>query len=216
MRSPIIALVIRVAVLSTVAVSAHAQERYLDIGVRAGIAAADGEPANDIPGAGVIAHYSLSDAWTLGAALDRTEYDFEEPAKIVGIVQDPMLDPVDALAEATTLSFWVERSITDPSQPTIFFVGAGLGAAFVDVPDVSGARADGGAFDIHTEVDTEVLAFVMGGVRRTFGEQWYGEIALRAEQHFADWRVTDRVTGAQGSIDDYLAWGAHIAVGWRW
>jgi hypothetical protein len=213
MRSLISTLAI--AALLTTA-SPLAQERRMDIGVRLGISAADGEPANDIPGAGMLAHYALNDDWTLGAAVDRTEYDFEEPAKIVGIVQDPTLDVIDALAEATTLSFWVERSITDRSRPTSFFVGAGLGAAFTDVPDASGLREDGGSFDIHTEVDTEIIVSILGGVRHRFGERWYGEVVLHAGQHFADWRVTDQVTGAQGSIDDYLTWGAHIAVGWRW
>ena len=30
---------------------------------------------------------------------------------------------------------------------------------------------------IHTEVDTEIIASVLGGVRMTFGERWYGELA---------------------------------------
>ena len=208
-----------VAAMST-AISApsptEAQERRMDIGARLQISAADGEPANDIPGAGVIVHYAINGEWTLGAAVDRSEYDFEEPAKVIGIAQDPTIEPVDALAEATTLSFWAERALSDPARPTTFFVGAGLGAALVDVPDATGARADGGSFDIHTEVDTEILAAVLIGLRRRFGDRWYGEIVVRAEQHFADWQITDRISGAQGTIDDYLTWGAHLAVGWRW
>jgi hypothetical protein len=208
--------VVLLAAISTVAAPIEAEERRMDVGLRLVIAAADGEPANDMPGAGVLAHYALNDDWTVGAALDRAEFDFEEPAQIVGIVQDPALEPVDALAEATAVRLWIERSLSDRSKPTQFFIGAGLGAASIDVPDVNAARADGSQFDIHTEVDTEILVSVIGGVRRRFGERWYGEIAVHAEQHFADWRVTDRVTGAQGSIEDYLSWGAHVAVGWRW
>jgi hypothetical protein len=36
--------------------STHAQQQPWDIGIRAGISAADGQPANDIPTAGVAAH----------------------------------------------------------------------------------------------------------------------------------------------------------------
>jgi hypothetical protein len=203
------------AAVSAIGTTAHAQERRMDIGVRVVLAAADGEPANDIPGAGVVAHYTLNDDWILGAAVDRTEYDFEEPASIVGIVQDPALEPVDALNEGTAISLWVERALSEPSQPLSFFVGAGVGAVFLDVPDVSGARADGGQFDIHTEADTEITLAILGGIRRRFGERWQAEFALRAEQHFANWRVTDRVTGAQGSIDDYFTWAGYLAVNWR-
>lgn len=196
--------------------SAHAQEQAWDIGIRAGVSAADGEPANDIPSAGLIGHFALDERWRIGAALDRSEYDVEEPAKLAGIVQSPAVEPIDALAEATTLSVRAERTLTDPTHVTSLFVGAGLGAAFVDVPDVDGPRADGGRFDVHTEVGTELIVSLLGGIRRDFGERWYGEAALRLDQHFADWVFTDRVSGARGSVDDYLTWGAYIAVGWRW
>ena len=173
-------------------------------------------PANDIPGAGVQARYALNDQWTIGAAVNWTRYDYEEPAAIVGIAQDPTADVIDALAEATTVRAWIERSFTDASKPMRFFVGAGLGAAFTDVPDVGGPRADGGTFDIETEVDTEIIATVTGGARRTFGERWCGAVAVRAEQHFADWRSTDRISGAQGRIDDYLTWGIQFTLAYRW
>ena len=67
-----------------------------------GVSVADGEPANDIPGFGVQLRYALSDQWSVGAGLGRTEYDFETPASILGIAQDPSMEPVDALATATT------------------------------------------------------------------------------------------------------------------
>ena len=104
--------------------SAHAQERPWDIGIRAGVSAADGEPANDIPSVGLIAHFALDERWRIGAALDRSEYDFEEPAKLAGIVQSPAMEPIDALAEATTLSVWAERTLTNPTRATSLFAGA--------------------------------------------------------------------------------------------
>ncbi|HEY0686533.1 MAG TPA: hypothetical protein VGD45_29610 [Steroidobacter sp.] len=201
---------------AAVTIPAHAQERPWDFGIRAGISAADGEPANDIPGAGLIAHFALGERWRVGAALDRAEYDVEEPAKLAGVMQQPMSDPIDALAESTTFSAWAERMLTNPTRATTLFAGVGLGAAFIDVPDAAGPRADGGLFDIRTDASTEILVSLLGGVRRQFGDRWYGEAAVHAEQHFADWVFTDRVSGARGSIDDYLTWGVYIAVGWRW
>lgn len=202
--------------LAAIPQSASAEERHLDVGLRLVISAADGTPANDIPGAGVLAHYALDSDWTLGAAIDRSEYDFEQPAKVLGIAQDATLEPIDALATATTFSLWIERALVPAGDFGAFFIGGGLGAAFTDVPDVRGARADGGTFDVQTQVDTELLVFGLAGLRRQFGRHWYGEFAVGAAQHFANWQVTDRVSGRRGTIDDYLTWGAHLAVGWRW
>jgi hypothetical protein len=193
----------------------EAEERNFALGARVMMTAADGEPANDIPGAGVLGRYALNERWSIGVAVDRTEFDLEEPGKVIGIVQDPALEPIDALAEATVLSAWLERTFTRQS-PITWFIGAGLGAASVDVPDAAGARADGGQFNVHTEVDTEIIASIVGGVRLDFGSRWYAEFSVRADQHFADWRIVDRISGAQGSIDDYLALGGHLAVGVRW
>jgi hypothetical protein len=53
-------------------------------------------------------------------------------------------------------------------------------------------------------------------VRRNFGEHWYAEFRIHATQHFADWQVEDRVSGASGSIDDYLSLGGDLAAGIRW
>ena len=186
-----------------------------DLGVRGSITAADGEPANDIPGVGVLGHYAFSDDWTFGLAVDRTEYDFEEPAKLLGITQARELEAIDSVAEATVVSVWVERTFAPGGGRITWYLGAGVGAASVDVPDVSGARSDGGQFVIHTEADTEIIASVLGGVRMTFGERWYGEFGLRVDEHFADWRFEDRVSGASGMVNDYLAIGGHAAVGFR-
>lgn len=195
---------------------AAAQDSRFDIALRARMTIADGQPANDIPGYGMQAHYALSENWAVGAAVDRLEYDFEEPAKLLGIAQDPTLEPIDAVAEATVLSLWLERRFWRPSAKTFWFVSAGLGASFVDVPEVTGPSADGGTFDIRTTTDTELIASVAAGVQRRFGERWLIEFALRGDQHFADWQSSDRVSGATSATGDYLAWGGHLAFGFRW
>jgi hypothetical protein len=193
---------------------AWAQGDRFDLGLRGILTAADGEPANDVPGAGVFGHYRFSDRWSLGFAVDSTEYDFEEPARIVGLRQDPRVEPVDVLAEATILSAWLERTYQRPGRLSWFW-GAGLGFASIDVPEATGPLAGGGTFSITTDVDSEIIASLLGGVHCRLGERWFLELALRADQHFADWKLRDRISGATGAVDDYLAYGGHLGIGFR-
>jgi hypothetical protein len=195
---------------------AMGQTPRFQAGLLVGVDVADGEPANDIPGFGVQIRYAISDRWAVGASLARTEYDFETPAALLGIRQDPAVEPVDALAEAVIVSAWTERVFAPGEGAFRWFVGAGLGAASVDVPDVAGPRAGGGAFDVHTEAGTEIIVTGLAGVRRNFGERWYAEFRVHANQHFADWRIEDRVSGQRGAIGDYLSLGGHLAAGVRW
>ena len=203
------------AALIAVPMTARPAETGFDLGVRGSITAAGGEPANDIPGVGVVGHYASSDNWTFGLGVDRTEYDFEQPAKLLGITQDRELEAIDSVAEATVVSVWIERTFAATGGRTTWYLGTGVGAASVEVPDISGARSDGGTFLIHTEADTEIIVSVLGGVRRTFGKRWYGEFGLRVDQHFADWQFEDRVSGVSGTVDDYLAIGGHLAIGFK-
>jgi hypothetical protein len=186
-----------------------------DAGLRAGITVTDGEPANDIPGYGLFGHYRLDDRWTIGISVDQTEFDYEEPAKVLGIPVVSSGEPIDAVAEATVLGVWIERNFSASQSRTDWFLGAGIAAASVDVPDVTGPRGDSGSFDIHTEVDTEIIVSLMGGVRRELGENWFIEFVLRADQHFADWTSTDRISGATATIDDYTAFGGQLGLGFR-
>lgn len=194
---------------------AAAQEQRFDLGVRGIITAADGEPANDIPGFGVFGHYNFSDRWSLGLAVDQTEYDFEEPARIVGLRQDQDLDPIDVVAEATVLSAWLQRNFGQPGGRTTWFLGAGLGFATIDVPDAAGPLEGPGTFNIQTDADSEIIASLLAGFHRRLGNRLFLEFALRADQHFADWKLTDRVSGRTGSVDDYLAYGGYLGLGFR-
>jgi len=184
-----------------------------DLGVRGVITAGDGEPANDIPGFGVFGHWRLGDRWSVGFAVDRTEYDFEEPAKLVGLSQDDDFEPIDTIAEATVLSAWIER--TYPRRSLDWFWGGGIGFASIDVPDATGPLEGGGTFDIQTDADSEVIVSLLAGLHRRLGERWMLEFAVRADQHFADWQLTDRVSGNRGAVDDYLALGGHLGFGFR-
>lgn len=191
------------------------EARRLEVGARLGVTLAAGVPANDIPGYGLFGTYRLNDQWKLGVGLDRTEFDYEEPARLIGIPLDPQLEPIDAVAEGTTLSAWVERSLAPPGSRTEWFVGAGLGAASLDVPTVTGPTLAGGTFEIHTEAETEIIVSLLGGVRRSLGERWFVQFTLRADQHFADWTSVDEVSGGVRKIDEYFAYGGHLGFGCR-
>lgn len=87
--------------------------------------------------------------------------------------------------------------------------------AFTDVPNVTGRTATGGTFDIHTEVDRELIPSLLGGGRQRFGERWFVQFTLRADQHFAAWEPEDRVSGATASHDDYFAYGGRPGFGYQ-
>lgn len=184
------------------------------IGVRAGILLADGEPANDIQTIGVHGRHRIAEGWRLGAAVDFNDFDFERPAKILGLTQDPAVETVDAKASATTLSVWIENSLTAESSANDLYWMAGLGASFVDVDDVTGPLAGGGSFDITTDAGTEILASAGLGYRRYLTRELALELLVRADQHFADWKVEDRSSGASGTVDDYFSWAFLVGASW--
>ena len=110
---------------------------------------------------------------------------------------------VDAKGTSTTLSGWIERVYRRPEGRYEWFWSAGLGFNSVDMKDISGPLTGGDTYDITTDAGSEFLAMFGGGVRRWFGDSWGLELAAHIDQHFADWKVTDRVSGATGTIGDY-------------
>ena len=176
-----------------------------------------GEPANDVPGGGAFGRWRLSDRWSVGLALDQASFDVEEPAGILGLPQLPedQLSPIDVKAEATTVSAWAQRDHRREGGRSSWFWGLGLGISTLDVPDATGPLLGGGTFDVRTEADTELLASASAGWRRDIGRRWMLELAARVDQHFADWTLTDRVSGRTATIDDWLAWGGHLGIGAR-
>jgi hypothetical protein len=210
-----ISTVASVLLASAVAAASPAVGQRFDLGARGVITLADGTPANDIPGYGVFGHYRLSDRWALGAAVDLAEYDFEQPARILGLEQDPALEPIDVLAESTALSLWIERTFRRHGAPSAWYLGGGLGYATVDVPEATGPLRGGGAFHIRTAADDEGIVFAVGGFRRNLGSRLLLDLGLRAEQHLADWQLKDTVSGRRSVIDDYFAYGGSVGLAVR-
>jgi hypothetical protein len=193
-------------------VQAQESPRF-DVGLRFDALVADGEPANDMLGAGVFGRYRLNDRWRLGLAVDQSpEFDVERPHEFLGLASDPAAGEVDAKSTSTALTAWIERVYERPGRRLEWFWGAGGGFAAVDVEDVAGPLAGGGTYDITQEVGTEILASASAGLRFRFAERWALEAALRLDQHFTDWTVTDRVSGRTAALDDYLVQGAHFGL----
>ena len=187
----------------------------IELGLRLGTSLASGVPANDMPGYGIHGLYALNDRWSVGLEVYFTEFDYEEPARQVGLPIDPDAEPIDAKAEQLIYSAMVQRSFSAPDARRQWFVGAKVGVADTDVPDVTGLTATGDPFEIHTEVDREVIVSLLGGVRQRFGEHWFGEFTVNADQHFAAWEPVDVISGAEGRSDDYFAYGFHLGIGYR-
>lgn len=188
----------------------------LELGLRANVMGADGEPTNDQLGAGIVGRYRLNDRWSLGASLDRaTGFDVELPARFLGLDADPAVGEIDASATATQVLVWMERRYGRRESRLEWFWGLGAGAVTTDVDPVSGPLVGGGSFDIVQDVGTELVAASLAGLRVRLGRAWLLEAALRADQHFTDWTIRDRVSGAAGEFDDYLVRGISLGVGYR-
>jgi hypothetical protein len=185
-----------------------------EVGVHLGTMLGDGVPANDMPGFGIYGRYRPNDRWSVGLGVDRTEFDYEEPARLLGLPLDPADPPVDPKAEMTIFSALVERSFESSRAGREWFLGAAVGVADTDVPDVTGPTATG-TFEIDSEVDREVVVSLRGGVRQQFGERWFATFTLRAEEHFAAWELEDRISGATARHDDYFTYGGFVGIGFR-
>jgi hypothetical protein len=183
-------------------------------GLRGNLVGSDGEPTNDMLGAGLTGRFRLNERWQLGIAVDHSPgFDVETPYAALGI-QGAEVDGevVDAEGTATSLAGWLERVYAREGRRLEWFWGAGAGVAQVDVDPITGPVVGGGTFDIEQEVGTELLAKLTGGFRVRMGERWRLEVAGRLDQHFTDWKLTDRVSGRTGEFDDYLVQGIHVGL----
>jgi hypothetical protein len=188
-------------------------EERLSLGLRGNILGGTGVPANDTLGVGLFARYRLSERWLVGFGVDvASGFDVEEPEKLVGLVQDPSVAVIDANADSYTFIGWIEREYDRDAGGWSWFWTLGAGWSSVSVDDVQGPLAGGGTYDLTFDVGTELLLSGSGGVRYRLGAGWQLELALRLDQRFADWQVTNRLSGATGTVDDYLIRGFTLGV----
>ena len=202
-------------VLCSLATDSIAQERGIDLGARTTVLLGDGTPANDIPGYGLIGRYWLDNGWFITGTLDAYEYDFERPAALVGIMQDPNVDVIDATGESTVLGAMIGKKFGETDSSFDWFWSAGVAVGFPDIGDVSGPTDSGGMFDMTFDVGTEYhLTTALGGEYQ-FNPQWYATLAARLEQHFIDILVTDRISGNTRVQDNQLTHGAYLSLSYQ-
>lgn len=209
-------LVATAIVLACVSLPAAANDEpgSFEIGVRGSVLLSDGEPSNDTVGYGVFGRYVLDNGWIVGAAIESKEFDFERPAHLLGITQSSSLETIDALAEVTDFSAWLERRHAWNERWAWFWqVGGGFGS--VDVPTVSGPVEGGGTFRIATDSGTD--PFLLGGlgVRYELGEHWSSELAGQVQYRFADFTLTDGISGRSGDVGSYTAYGIYLAIAYE-
>jgi len=206
-----------IAILTIILLSgiAQAQESKFEIGLRANVLLGDGVPSNDILGLGVIGRYRLSNGWFIGAGLDKYEYDFERPWRIVGLEQDPDIDVIDAPADSSVISGSFGRLYNETDSGFDWFWTLGLGFASPNVDDSAGPNDMGGTFDLTFDVGNEIHLMASLGTSYNFSEKWSTSFAARVEHHFMDVLITDRVSGATAKLDSQSPIGAFLSVNYR-
>lgn len=216
-RTAILCAVLALVELSLpVAASADDETDRFAVGLRTAITTAGGEPANDMSTNGVDVRYRLGGGWRVGGALEYVVYDFERPTKMLGLTQRRGVPTVDEKIDAVVVRAFVERDYRRDGSAWSFFWAAGAGFAS---PSGDGARGElegGGTFDLESDIGTEILAGGTTGVRRDIGAHVGIELAFRADQHFVDWTVVDRVSGGTAEVDDFLEYGVQLGVAMRW
>lgn len=187
-------------------------ETDTELGLRANVVLAKGEPSNDIPGAGIIGRRRLNDEWWLGIELNvSSKFDFERPWKTVGLRQGEG-ETIDAVGSSAMLSVLAERRYYTAGSNKTWFWNAGLGINSVDIKDITGPTADGGVFDIKTDAGTETVLLGGIGLLHRLSEQWSARYEFAAEYRFADWKVEDRVSGDTGKIGNYHTIGPRFGL----
>ena len=203
-------ILIALVVFLTCSVHANAQSKF-EVGLRANVLLGDGQPANDILGAGLIGKYYLSDGWFVAATLDNYDYDFERPYRTVGLEQDPNIKTIDSSIKTTALGGAIGRHFGDKSGFDWFW-SAGVGVGFPKTTNVSGPTDTGGTFDLVIDAKTEIQ--IMGTLGTTYylSDKWSFTAAARAEHHFLDLSVVDLDSGATGKVDSQTPLGAYLSV----
>lgn len=194
----------------------HAEdEPQNEYGLRANVLLGDGTPANDILGIGLIGRRYLDHGWFIGGSLDTYAYDFERPAALLDITQDPDSAVIDADAKATVLGGFLGREYGDANTGFRWFWTLGLGAGTSSVNDLRGAVDGGGTFDLEFDTGTDIQLMSTLGTSWYFSSKWSASFTARFEHHFTDIRITDRVSGATRSIDSQSPLGGYVSINYR-
>ena len=193
-------------------VPVQAQDERYDVGIQLNGLGGSGKPTNDILGFGIHARFGLNERWWLRVGIDHSDvYDIEGPADFFGLPADFSAGVVDAEGTSTKLMGWVERVYGREGRLEWFWAG-GVGYNLNDIDPVTGPLIGGGSYRIITNDTDEVIGSVLGGLRWFLGTKWRIELIVRGDQHFADWKLVDEISGATATIDDYFIRGVTLGL----
>ena len=193
----------------------NADSAKYEVGLRANVLLGNGTPANDMIGFGIAGRYYLADGWFIGAALENYEFDFERPIEVVGLEQDRNVGVIDATVSNTVVSVALGKKYGVDDSGFDWFWSVGIGAGFPEVDSVSGPLETGTTFDLDTTSSTEFHLMGQLGAAYHFSAHWSVNCTARAEHHFIDYVVTERGTGATGTIDSQTPLGFHFGTSYR-
>jgi len=201
--------------LALLAGTCQADDSKFEVGLRADALLADGVPANDILGAGVMARYRLNNGWFVGAGIDTYDFNYERPWRMVGLRQNPDVDMIDAAADSTVVSGSFGRLYNETNHGFDWFWTMGIGFSSLNVDDVAGPTDAGGTFDLTFDVGNEIHLMATLGSSYNFSSSWSASFAARVEHHFMDVLITDSVSGNTAKLDSQSPIGAFFSLHYR-
>jgi len=120
----------------------------------------------------------------------------------------------DGVFTRITLGVALEKTFEPLGNSKVIpYLSAGIGAGIIGDEDVSGSTETGAIYNIETDAGTEIIPNIILGIDWSFSDEWFLELAARADYHIADWDVEDKVSGAKESIDSYFAYGFQLGIG---
>ena len=125
------------------------------------------------------------------------------------------MDVIDADGTSTVLGGLIGREYGDANTGWRWFWSLGLGVGIPNVDDISGPIDGGGTFDLDIDAGTEIQLLSTLGTSYYFTSKWSASFTARVEHHFMDIRITDRVSGAETSIDSQTPVGAYLSLNYR-
>jgi hypothetical protein len=194
--------------LPSVALGAPAiEDPVWSAGYRFEVLTANGEPANDMMGSGAFAGYRATDHIRIVASFEYVEYDFESPQSYLGLPKNAV-EETDSRTRSTLISVDIEQAWGAPTGRWRPFAFAGAGMGYTKIDDIRGT-AEGEPYDIRAEGGIETVPRCGAGIRYRRGS-WMAAAGAKAERHFADWELEDRLSGRTGEVGDYAAYGGWI------
>lgn len=191
---------------------ADEHDNLWELSLRGGIGLGDGDPYNDSEFAGLVLRRTLTERYRIGASLEYSKGDYENPAFDLGI-STPVV--TDSLLRSVELHAFGESVWPISDSGFQFTASAGLGIGFVSADDITGATSGGGTFDITTDNATEFIPGVGVEIQYHFTESISAALGSTLRYHFTDMKSTDRVSGATYSVDDYFINRAYLGMSYH-